>query len=174
MAFGATSAIFQQAMINPIMQACWTTAKPTTFGSLSADTINAALYNNTTTPDKTVAATATGYAVAGSQWVVANEVTDATNWTAGGRALGTKAFTIDGTSSSVCFQAAATAGAGNVTIANAYGCLVYDATITVPLKQGLCYNSFGGSAQGVTAGTFTILWASVGGLTNVVVFNVTI
>ena len=174
MAFGATSAIFQQAMLNPIMGRCWTTAAPTTFGSLSADTVNVALFNNTTTPDKTAAVASTGFNT--GVWTTTNEVTDATNWTSGGRPTASKAFSIDTGSSSVCFQAAATAGAGNVTIANAYGCLVYDSTITAGTvaKQGLCYNSFGGSAQGVTAGTFTVLWATVGALTNVVIFNVTV
>jgi hypothetical protein len=172
--FGAFSAIFQQAMLNPIMGRCWTTAVPPTFGSLSADDIRASLYGNTGTPSKSVTLANSCYAV--DQWVTGNEVTDVTNWTAGGRALGTKAFTIDTGSSSICFQAAGTSGAGNVTIANAYGCLVYDNTITGAgtAKQGLCYNSFGGSPQGITAGTFTILWATVGALTNTVVFNVTV
>ena len=175
MAFGSTSSIFQQAMLNPIMGRLWTTAAPTTFSSLSADTINVALMNNTGTPDKTAVVTATGYNT--GQWTAAtNEVIDATNWTASGRPLASKAFSIDTGSSSICFQAAATAGAGNVTITNAYGCLVYDFTITAGTvaKQGLCYNSFGGSAQGVTGGTFTVLWATVGALTNVVIFNVTV
>ena len=175
MAFGSVSAIFQQAMLNPIMGRLWTTAAPTTFSSLSADTVKAALMNNTGTPDKTAAVASTGFNT--GQWTAAtNEVIDATNWVSGGRALGTKAFSIDTGSSSICFQAAATAGGGNVTITNAYGCLVYDDTITAGTvaKQGLCYNSFGGAAQGVTGGTFTILWATVGALTNVVVFNVTV
>lgn len=174
MTFGASSAIFQQAMLNPIMGRLWTTAAPPTFSSLSADTINVALFNNTTTPSKSVSLANSCYAV--DQWVVGNEVTDATNWTAGGRPAASKAFSIDTGSSSVCFQAAATAGAGNVTITNAYGTLVYDNTITGAgtAKQGLCYNSFGGAAQGVTAGTFTVLWATVGALTNVVIFNVTV
>ncbi|HEY2267529.1 MAG TPA: hypothetical protein VGI96_33235 [Streptosporangiaceae bacterium] len=174
MTFGASSAIFQQAMLNPIMGRLWTTAAPPTFSSLSADTISVALFNNTGTPSKSVSLANSCYAV--DQWVTGNEVTDATNWTAGGRTAASKAFSIDTGSSSVCFQAAATAGGGNVTIANAYGCLVYDNTITGAgtADQGLCYNSFGGSAQGVTAGTFTVLWATVGALTNVVIFNVTV
>ena len=162
-------------MLNPIMGRLWTTAAPTTFSSLSADTVNAALFNNTTTPDKTAAVASTGFNT--GVWVTANEVTDATNWTV--RRPGAR---IEGVQhrhrlqQSICFQAAATAGAGNVTIANAYGCLVYDDTITggTVAKQAMCYNSFGGSAQGVTGGTFTILWATVGALTNVVVFNVTV
>jgi hypothetical protein len=174
MAFGATSAIFQQAMLNPMLGRLWTTAAPTSFSSLSADTIDVALFNDTTTPSKSAAVGSTGFNT--GVWTTTNEVTDATNWTSGGRPLASKAFSIDTGSSSVCFQAAATAGAGNVTIANAYGCLVYDSTITAGTvaKQAMCYNSFGGSAQGVTAGTFTVLWATVGALTNVVVFNVTV
>jgi hypothetical protein len=174
MAFGSTSAIFQQAMLNPIMGRLWTTAAPPTFGSLSADTINVALYNNTTTPSKSVSLANSCYLV--DQWVTGNEVIDTggTNWVAGGRALASKLFTIDTGSSSIAFQAANLAGAGNVTIANAYGCLVYDNTITGAgtAKQGLCYNSFGGSAQGVTAGTFTVIWATVGAVQ--AVFNVTV
>jgi hypothetical protein len=172
MTFGATSAIFQQALLNPIMGRCWSTAAPTSYGSLSADAINVALYNNTTAPDKTVSAANSCYPV--GQWVTGNEVTDVTNWVAGGRALLSKAFSIDTGSSSVCFQAAALSGGGNVTISNAYGCLVYDDTISSPANQGICYNSFGGAAQGVVAGTFTINWATVGALTNVVIFNVSV
>jgi len=145
------SRVFQQAMINPIAGRCWTTAAPTTYGSLSADDIRAALFNNSVTPDRTAAAASTAYNT--GTWVTANEVTDITNWTASGRALGTKTFTIDTGSSSICFSAANLSGAGNVTITNAFGCLIYDNTITVPADQGLCYNYFGG-AQSVVAGAF--------------------
>lgn len=175
MAFGATSAIFQQAMLNPIMRAVNNATAPTTYVSLTADAlVKAALFNNSVTPDKAAVVGSTGYNT--GTWTTGNEVVDVTNWVAGGRALASKAFSIDTGSSSICFQAAATAGGGNVTIANAYGCLVYDGTITAGTvaAQAMCYNSFGGSAQGVTAGTFTILWATVGALTNVVVFNVTV
>ena len=159
----SVSAIFQQAMLNPIAGRCWTTAAPTTYSSLSADTINVALFG-TLTPDKTVAVASTGYNT--GVWTTGNEVTDATNWVAGGRALASKAFSVDSGSSSICFQGAALSGGGNVTIASAYGCLVYDNTITAGTvaKQGLCFNYFGGS-QSVTAGTFTINWATVGALT---------
>ena len=177
MTFGASSAIFQQAMLNPIARMVTsTTGFPTTFAGLVADAgVSAALFNNTTTPDKTAAVASTGYNT--GVWLTANEVIDTlnSNWIAGGRALASKNFTIDTGSSSLCFQSAATAGAGNVTIAAAFGCLVYDGTITAGTvaKQGMCYNSFGAS-QGVTNGTFTIIWATVGALTNVVVFNITV
>jgi hypothetical protein len=167
------SAIFQQAMINPMLQACWTTAVPTTYANLSADVINVALYGNTGTPDKTVTAAQSGYNIAASQWVVANETNGGANWPAGGLPLAGKTFTIDTGSSSICFHATNLAGTGNVTVTAAFGCLVYDNTITVPSKQGLCYNYFGGS-QSVTAGTFTILWATPGGGAVTAVFNVSV
>ena len=61
-----------------------------------------------------------------------------------------------------------------VTVAAAFGCLVYDNTITAGTvaKQGLCYNYFGGT-QSVTAGSFTVTWPTVGAVTNTV-FNVTV
>lgn len=153
------SRVFTQALLNPIMGRCWTTAAPAAYSSLSADTISAALFNNSVTPDRDAVAGSTGYNT--GTWLTANEVTDATNWTAGGRPLASKAFAAG--TSIVNFDAADTAGAGNVTIANAYGCLVYDATITggTVAKQGLCFNYFGG-AQSVTAGTFTIVWDATG------------
>lgn len=163
------SAIFQQAMINPLLNASWTTAKPTTYGSLSADAIKVALFGNSGTPDKTASAANTCYAV--GQWVTGNETNGGANWPAGGLAVASKTFTIDTGSSSICFSAASLAGTGNVTVTAAYGCLVYDSTITSPASQGLCFNYFGGS-QSVTAGTFTIIWATVGATT--AIFNVVV
>lgn len=172
MAFGATSGIFQQAMLNPMLGRLWTTAAPTGFTSLSADTIKAALFGNTTTPSKAVTQANTCFGA--DQWSTTNEVHDAgANWPSGGLPLASKAFSI-ATDGSVCFQAAALSGLGAVTITNAYGCLVYDDTVSTPADAGLCYNSFGGSAQGVAAGSFTVLWATVGAFANTVVFNVTV
>jgi len=169
----SASAIFQQAMLNPIARGVAATSGfPTTYAGLVADAnVKAALFNNTGTPSKSVSLANSCYAV--DQWVVGNEVIDTlnTNWVAGGRALGSKSFAIDTTSSSLCFTAANTAGAANVTITNAYGCLVYDGTITVTANQGMCYNYFGGS-QNVTNGTFTVIWATVGLTT--AVFNITV
>ena len=67
------------------------------------------------------------------------------------------------------------AGGGNVTIAAAFGCLVYNFTISggTVAKQGMCFNYFGGT-QSVTAGTFTILWATPGGGGVTAVFNVAV
>jgi hypothetical protein len=61
------------------------------------------------------------------------------------------------------FDAADTVSTGSsATLANVYGCLVYDDTITTPVAdQGVCYNYFGG-ANSVTDGTFTIAWSASG------------
>ena len=165
-----TSRVFIQAVLNPLTASAWSTTEPTTYGAngLSADTINVALFNNTTAPDASAAVGSTGYNT--GTWVTANEVIDTggSNWTAGGLALASKTYTVitagsQTTASAVGFAAANLAGLGNVTIANAYGCLVYDNTITAGTvaKQGLCFNYFGG-AQTVTAGTFQIVWDATG------------
>ena len=164
------SAIFQQAMLNPIAGRCWTTAAPTTYSSLSADTIDCALYGSGITPDKTVAVASSGYNT--GVWLTSNEITG-TGYSAGGSALSSKAFAIDSGSSSICFTAANVSWT-TATI-TASGCLIYDATITggTVAKQGLCYNSFGGS-QSVTGGTFQIQWATPSGGGVTAVFNITV
>lgn len=166
-----SSAIFQQAMLNPIAGRCWTTAAPTTYSSLSADTINCALYGNTGTPDKTAAVGSTGYNT--GQWVTGNEISG-TGYSAGGSALASKAFAIDSGSSSICFTAANVSWT-SATLSAVFGCLVYDNTITggTVAKQGLCFNSFGGS-QSVTGGTFTVAWATPGGGGVTAVFNISV
>jgi hypothetical protein len=136
----------------------------------STDVYNAALYNNTTTPDATVTAALSAYNAGTSQWVVANEVIDTlnSNWVAGGRQV---AGTGSGggyasSGSTITFDGNDTAGAGNVTITNAFGDLLYDNTLATPVsKQGAAFHYFGG-AQSVTNGTFTIVW-NVAGLMQV-------
>lgn len=137
--------------------------RPTSYSSIvsadaSPDTIRAALYNNTGTPDKTAAH---GYNTAASPWVVANELTDATNWIAKGKQLSSVTSAV--ASNVYTMDAADAASGGNVTIAGIMGCLVYDDTITgAPVADmGICYNYFGGS-QSVSGGTFTIVWNSAG------------
>lgn len=127
------------------------------------DTFKAALYNNTGTPDKNATATLSTYNGAASAWVLANEVTDATNWVAGGRTLVSPAIDIS-VAGACFFSASNTAGGGNVTLSGVMGCLVYDTTVA---SQGVCFNYFGGS-QSVTAGTFTIVWSANG------IFRVTV
>lgn len=150
MAFGSSSAVFVRYM-KDIMDR-------TSAMDVDGDAYKAALFNNTGTPDKTVASASTGFNT--GQWTTTNEVTDATNWVSGGRSLASVTFTI--ASNVLTFDASDTAGGGNVTLSNAYGCLVYDDTITTPVAdQGVCFNSFGG-ANSVTAGTFTIVWNASG------------
>jgi hypothetical protein len=132
----------------------------TAFTGLDSDTVRAALFNNSVTPDKDAAVGSTGYNT--GTWLTANEVTDATNWAAKGRQLGSPTFTTPSTGVYM-FDAADTAGGGTLTIANAYGAFVYDDTISggTVADQGVCFNYFGG-AQAVTGGTFTIVWSANG------------
>jgi hypothetical protein len=135
-------------------------ASGTGYTGLDSDTVKVALYNNTGTPDKDAAVGSTGYNT--GAWVVANEVTDATNWTATGRTLAGKTFTTPATGVAM-FDGTDLAGGGNVTLSGVMGDLVYDDTITAGTvaDQGHCFNYFGG-AQSVTAGTFTIIWGANG------------
>lgn len=156
------SAVFVQAVLNPLTvsaQGSSNAALPTGFsttGGILTDTINAALFNNTGTPNKTD--TAANICYLAGQWVTGNEVTG-TNWAAGGQTLGTKAYAVS--SNSAAFTAA-NVSVSTATITGAYGDLVYDNSISSPnAKLGLCFNYFGGS-QSVTAGTFTIQWNAAG------------
>ena len=162
-----TSRVFIQAMLNPLTASAWSTTEPTTYGAngLSADTINVALFNNTVSPDASAAVGSTGYNT--GTWTTGNEVVDVTNWVAGGRALASKTFSVltagsQTTASAVNFDAALP-GSGTGTLTAAFGCLVYDFTITAGTvaKQGMCFNYFGGG-QSVTGGTFTIIWDATG------------
>lgn len=132
----------------------------TGFTGLDSDTVRAALFNNSVTPDRDAAVGSTGYNT--GTWLTANEVTDATNWQAKGRQITSPTFTTPSTGV-YRFDAADTAGGGTLTIANAYGCLVLDDSITAGTvaDQGVCFNYFGG-AQAVTGGTFTIVWSANG------------
>jgi hypothetical protein len=134
----------------------------TGYTGLDSDTVNVALFTAAgMTPDQDAAVGSTGYAT--GVWVSGNQSggTDA-NWVAAGRALTGKAFDV-GTAVTFFFDAADLAGGGNVTITAAFGCLVYDNTISggTVAKQGVSFHYFGGS-QSVTAGTFTILWHANG------------
>jgi hypothetical protein len=127
---------------------------------LNSDAFKAALYNNTTAPDQTVAAASAAYNA--GQWAVANEVSNG-GWSAAGLAL---ASITSGFASNVyTFDAADTANGSAATLAAVFGCLVYDDTLTTPVAdQGVCFNYFGGT-QSVTAGTFTVVWNASGILT---------
>lgn len=151
MVFGTSSKIFTAAVRD--MANNTASHNP----ALAADVIKIALYGNTGTPDQTVADTLTGYNQATSQWVTANEVT-ATGWPAAGLTLASVTSTF--TSVTYTFTAANKAGGATDTVTAAYGCLIYDNSITTFL-DGICYLAFGGS-QTVTGGTFTVAFGGSG------------
>lgn len=127
---------------------------------LNLDTFKAALYDNDITPDQTVTSANTAYNA--GQWVAAgNEVSDGTNWDAGGEPLTSVASSFS--SNVYTFDAADTPqGGASTTLASVFGCLVYDDSATTPVAdQGVSFHYFGGS-QSVTAGTFTIVWNGSG------------
>lgn len=164
------SRIFAQAMLNPLLGRSWTTAAPTSYSSLSADTINCALFGNSGTPNATDTLANSAYAA--GQWVTANEISGA-GYTAGGSALASKTFALDTNNTNDVVFNAANVSWTSATIAATYGDLVYDSTISggTVAKQGLCFNYFGGT-QSVTAGTFTIQWGTPGGGAETAVFYV--
>lgn len=169
------SAIFQQAMLNPIAKGVNAGTANTGQVSLTGDAVKVAVFNNTTAPDKTVTLANSAYAA--GQWVTGNEITG-TGWSAGGVAVGTtKTWTIDTGSSSLCYQVTApvagqTSTTG-VTLAAFYGALVYDSTPSGTANPGVCFNYFGGT-QTITAGTFTILWATPASAAVTAIFNISV
>jgi hypothetical protein len=110
-----------------------------------ADTIKAALINNTHTPNFD---TDTG-------WNSTNEV----GTPSGGVALTSPTLTVS--SGSLVFDAADTAW-GSQTMSGIRACRIYDATITTPTASPmLCLVNFG-SDYSVSSGVLTIQWAAGG------------
>lgn len=127
---------------------------------LDSDTFRVALYDNDITPDNDVTAANSAYNV--GQWVTTgNEVFEAGQWAQAGVALTSPTVNV-GTADVVFWDAADTASGSAADLANVFGCLVYDDTLTTPVAdQGVCYNYFGGS-NSVVNGTFTVVWNSNG------------
>lgn len=149
------SHIFREFLIGPAYQ-----ASGTGYTGLDSDTVKFALFNNTGTPDNDAALASTGFNT--GQWVTGNEVIGSSEWVTGGRALASKTFTAPG-ADLVMFDAADLTGVATITIANAYGGLCYDDTITggTVADQGASYHYFGG-VQSVTAGTFSVIFHANG------------
>jgi hypothetical protein len=124
--------------------------------ALLTDTHKVALFDNDITPDNTVA-TANSILNAG-QWTQAgNEVADGTNWDAGGEPL--TGVTFAPTTNVLKFDAADTPqGGATCTLANVYGGFVHDSSVA---NHGLSFHYFGG-INGVTAGTFSVVWHTSG------------
>jgi hypothetical protein len=132
----------------------------TTAIDLNSDTFKIALYDNDITPDQTVASASAAYNA--GQWTASgNEVSDGAEWPSTGQALGSVTSTF--ASNVYTFDAADEVSTGtSATLANVYGCLVYDDTIASPVaKPGICYNYFGG-VNSVTDGTFTVIFHASG------------
>lgn len=126
---------------------------------LDADSFKVALYNNTITPDNDVTSANSAYNV--GQWATAQEVFEAGQWAQAGVVLAGQSLN-SATADVVFFDANDTASGSAATLANVYGCLVYDDTLAAPVAdQGLCFNFFGG-ANSVTNGTLTVVWAANG------------
>lgn len=126
---------------------------------LDSDTFKAALYTNSITPDNDTTAANSAYNA--GQWATANETYESGQWAQGGATLTSPVINV-GTADVVFWDAADTASGSAADLTNAYGCLVYDDTLTTPVAdQGICYNYFGG-ANSVTNGTFTVVWSSNG------------
>lgn len=152
MAFGTNSKIFTAGITDAL--------NGTAAFDYNSDTLKAAIYNNTGTPDQTVAAASTAYNT--GQWVTANEASNG-GWSAGGLAL--TSVTSGFASNVYTLDAADTANGSAATITDTRGCLIYDDTLTTPVAdQGICYLSFGG-LQAVTSGTLTIAYNASGILT---------
>lgn len=149
------SRVFREWVRGPMMQ-----ASGTGYTGLDSDTVKAALFDNTVSPDLNADVAATGYGA--GTWTPAREISGGTNWPAGGRTLTSKTFTAP-ESGAVVFDAADLPAAGTVTLSGAYGCLVYDDSITggTVADQGVAYLYFGGE-QSVVSGSFTVVWSDSG------------
>lgn len=149
------SRVFREWVAGPMMQ-----ASGTGYTGLDSDTVKAALFDNLVTPDRDAALADTGYNT--GVWTTAREVTGGANWSAGGRTLTSKTFTVPEPGVAM-FDAADLSAGGTLTLTDAYGCLVYDDSITggTVADQGLAFLYFGG-AQSVVSGSFTVVWSSSG------------
>lgn len=118
-----------------------------------SDTYKLSLWNNTVVPDKDAVSANFRYGTPAT-FITANEVTDATNWVAGGKAITGMTMTNPATGVVMC-DCNDVASGGNVTLTGFFGGMVYNDTKAAPVpKQGVCFNYFGGT-QTVTANPFT-------------------
>jgi hypothetical protein len=126
---------------------------------LDADTFKVALYDNDITPDNTVSSANSAYNA--GQWTASgNEVSEAGQWAAGGVALTSPDIT--SATTTITWDATDTASGSAADLANVYGCLVYDDTLSTPVAdQGVCFNYLGG-ANSVVNGTFSVIWSASG------------
>jgi hypothetical protein len=126
---------------------------------LGSDAFKGALYDNSITPDENVTSANSAYGGAGV-WTATGsgtgtaQVYQAGQWAQGGVALAGTVLN-SGTSDVVFFDANDIASGAAATLANIFGLLIYDTTVSTPVaNQGICFNYFGGT-NAVTNGTFT-------------------
>jgi hypothetical protein len=125
---------------------------------LNSDAFKVALFDNSITPSQVVTSANACYAA--GVWA-SGGVQDASGWPYAGRSLASVTLT-DYSAATVVFDAADTVSANDTTtLANVYGCLVYNDTIASPADQGLSYHYFGG-VQSVTSGRMTVVWNASG------------
>ncbi len=126
---------------------------------LDGDTFKVARSDNDSTPDNTVNAANSAYN-SGVWTASGNEVAESGQWASGGVAL--SGHDITQSTTTIMWDASDTASGSAADLANVYGCLVYDDTLSTPVAdQGVCYNYFGGS-NSVVNGTFTVVWSASG------------
>lgn len=154
MAFGTSSKIMRSFLLDAL-------ANTSAWALGAADVPKCALFGNTGTPNQDDTIAHNAFNGAGGAWVTANEITDVTNWVSGGRVLVSGALQV-ATAATCWYDANDTSGGGNVTV-SAYGCLVYDDTITTPVADpGMTFHAFAVQPSAVTGGTFTVVWDANG------------
>jgi hypothetical protein len=153
------SSIFR-AYVTDLVEGTVENAGATSMDWSGATTVKAALFPTGTTPDNDVASASSAYNT--GVWTAASELSDGTNWDAGGEPLTGRA-TSNPAGDIIMLDATDTPQSGaSCTLAGVFGCLVYSDSIVTPVAdQGFSYNYFGGS-QSVTAGNFTIVWHANG------------
>ena len=133
----------------------------TTLIDIKADTMNAALFDTSVTPDQTVtsANSAYGAGVWGAGHLTDTGTGAPAGWPTVGRPLVTPTITF--ATNVITFDAVDTvSGTATTTITAAFGTLIYSDTIATPVvDQGIAFLYFGGT-QSVTLGTLTLVWAA--------------
>ena len=121
-------------------------------------TWNIALFNNSATPDFTVASANTAYGV--GVWST-NEVTG-TGWSAGGPTLTTAAPEAEQPAAGQVRLDATDVSETGTTLSAARGCLIYMGSLATPVvDQGFVVVDFGADYS-TTAGTFAVTWDANG------------
>lgn len=126
---------------------------------LNSDTLKAALFDNTITPDRAAASAAFAYNA--GVWLTAAEVDETSQWAAGGEPV--TGVTVSAAGGVVTVNADDVWSSGsNVTATGIHGVFLYDDTLTSPVAdQGVSYHWFGGEEAG-GSGNFVVVWSASG------------